>query len=203
MVTEVTSEQYTVFFASISASCTISYQVVDEGGAVGTFVPANPTYSGALTGGTPVTFTGQNSVTYSQTSIVVSKAFTPNQIQAGSTSVASVTLNVNQITGFATTLASGVAFSDALPANVTFAAVPNVAFGSGCNADGSNAQNYSITGTTISFTGLSFQYSGSAQPCIVSFSVTSSTVGAPLNVIASGGITSPPVRPTRRRRKRR
>ncbi len=183
-------ESVTITFASISASCTMTYQVVDEGGATGTFVPGNPTYAGTLTGGVPVTFTAQNNVTFSQTSIVVTKSFTPNQIQAGANSTADISLNVNPVTGFPVTLASGVSFSDSLPANVTFSASPNVQFGSGCNADGSNAQSYSIAGTTITFSGLAFENNGSPVPCVVSFSVTSSVVGAPLNVIPVGAVTS-------------
>ncbi|MBV9407705.1 MAG: hypothetical protein JO164_02710, partial [Candidatus Eremiobacteraeota bacterium] len=185
------SESFTVNIGSINASCTIGYDVIDEGGALGTFVPANPTYSGALTGGTPVASTGQNNVTFATTTINVTKAFNPNQIQAGGTSTADIALSVQQAGTLPTTQANGVGFADALPANVNFSPTPNVTFGAGCQAVGQPAPGFVIAGTTITFSNISLTTVGASQTvCHVQFDVTSNVVGAPLNQIGAGAITS-------------
>ena len=88
-------ESFTVALGTITQSCTIGYDVIDEAGVAGTFTPGNPTYSGALTGNTAVASTGINNVTFTAPQpIGVSKSFTPNQIQAGGTSTAQINLVV-------------------------------------------------------------------------------------------------------------
>jgi len=191
-------EKFTVAFASINATCTIGYDVIDEGGVLGTFTPGNSTYAGALTGNAPISYTGQNNVTFATTTLNISKAFTPNQIQAGGTSTTTVTLSVPQAGVLPVTQANGVSFSDALPANVDFAPAPNVSFDAGCQQPGQPAPAFAIAGTTITFTNISLITTGATQtPCTIGFDVTSSVVGAPLNQIpkntatSTSGITNP------------
>jgi len=191
-------EKFTVAFASINATCTIGYDVIDEGGVLGTFTPGNSTYAGALTGNAPISYTGQNNVTFATTTLNISKAFTPNQIQAGGTSNTSVVLSVPQAGVLPVTQANGVSFSDALPANVAFAPAPNVSFDAGCQQPGQPAPAFAIAGTTITFTNISLITNGATQtPCTIGFDVTSSVVGAPLNQIpkntatSTSGITNP------------
>ena len=88
---------------SLSATCTITYDVVDNGGVVGSFGPGTPILNSTLTGNANVNQSATNQVTFATTHLLVNKKFTPNQIQAGSTSVADITLTVAPISGFATT----------------------------------------------------------------------------------------------------
>jgi uncharacterized repeat protein (TIGR01451 family) len=192
-LTAVSATEVTIAFPTISATCVITYDVIDTTNTTGTFTPENPTYQGASTGNLPITFTATNNVQYAQTSITVQKVFTPNQIQAGATSVVDITLNVNAVSGFDPTQVTGVTFSDPLPTGVTLASSPNVGFTSGCQLTSPIAQSapsYSVSGTTITFSNLSFQYTTAAQPCDVTFTVTSSTTGSATNVIAPGAITA-------------
>jgi uncharacterized repeat protein (TIGR01451 family)/fimbrial isopeptide formation D2 family protein len=186
-------ESFSVNFGSgpINATCAIQYDVIDEGGVAGTFTAPNPTYTSSLSGGVSVAFTGTNAVTFASSNINITKAFAPNQIQAGATSTASVTVSVAGVAGFTQTQANGVAFSDALPANVTFASVPNVTFGAGCQVSGQPAPTSLITGSTISFSNISLLTVGTTtQPCTTGFTVTSSTLGAPVNQIPVHAVTS-------------
>ena len=184
-------ESFTVALGTINQTCTIGYDVIDEGGVTGTFTPGNPSYSGTVTGGTAVTSTGTNNVTFTAPApIGVSKSFVPNQIQAGGAATAQIALVVPKAGSLAVTQADGVAFTDTLPANLTFSPTPNVGF-SGCQQTGQPAPGYSIVGTSISFSNISLITNGTTETtCIVSFDVTSNVVGAPLNQIPTGAVTS-------------
>ncbi len=186
-------EQFTVTIGAISATCTIGYDVINEAATVvGTsYVPGNPTYSSTLTGGTAIPSTGQNSVTFATTTVNVTKSFTPNQIQSGGNSTTDIGLSAPQAGALARTQVNGIAFSDALPANVAFSPTPNVTFTAGCSQSAQPAPAFSISGTTISFTNISLLTVGTTETtCDVKFDVTSSIVGAPLNQIPAGAITS-------------
>jgi uncharacterized repeat protein (TIGR01451 family) len=183
-------ESFTVNVGTISATCTITYNVIDEGGVSGTFTPGNPSYTSQLSGGATASFTATNAVTFSTTNINITKAFSPNQIQSGSQATTSIGLTVSPVSGFTQTTANGVAYSDALPAGLSFATPANVAF-VGCQQTGQPAPSYAITGQTIAFSNLSLLTVGSTPTtCMASFSVTSTTLGARSNIIASGAITS-------------
>ena len=175
----------------IAATCTFTYDVIDEGGLTGTFTPGFSNYTSNLSGGLPSgNFTGTNAVTFSTTNINITKAFSPNQIQSGSTSVAGITVSVAGVAGFAQTTAQGVSVPDTLPANVTFASPPNVTFSAGCQQTGQPAPTYTIAGSTITASSISLLTVGAPTPCTVGFSVTSTVLGAPVNVIHAGDITS-------------
>jgi uncharacterized repeat protein (TIGR01451 family) len=176
---------------TLSATCTFTYNVIDEGGALGTFVPGTSSYTSNLTGGAghpSGSFTGTNAVTFASTNINITKAFTPNQIQAGSTSVAGITLSVAAIAGFAQTQALGVSVPDTLPANVSFASPANVTFSPGCQQVGQPAPSYVISGSTITASGISLDASQPA--CTIGFTVTSTVLGAPVNIIPAHAVTS-------------
>jgi uncharacterized repeat protein (TIGR01451 family) len=184
-------ESFTVAIPSINANCVISYDVIDEAGAVGSFAPQNPSYTSTLSGGASFAFTHTNTATFSTSNINISKSFTPNQIQAGGTAVASITLSVAGIPTFATTQANGVAFTDALPATVFFASTPNPTFSLGCQQTGQPAPQAVIAGTTIAFSNISLLTVGvGPTTCTVGFTVSSTTIGTPLNFIAAGAVTS-------------
>ncbi len=184
-------ESFVVAMPTISGTCDISYDVIDESGAVGTYVPANPTYSSTLTGGVTIAQTGTNNVTWASSNINITKSFTPNQIQAGSISTVDVKLSVAGVSGFPTTQINGVTFTDSLPSGVQFASVPSVAFTPTCQIAGQPAPSYVISGTSITFSNISSLTTGSTPAaCDATFDVTSSTIGAPLNVIAAHGVTS-------------
>ena len=181
---------------TIGATCTFTYNVIDEGppmaGIVGSFVPGSSSYTSNLTGGLPsATSGGTNAVTFSRSNINITKAFTPNQIQAGSTSTASITISVAGIAGFTQTVANGVSVPDTLPANVSFASPPNVTFSVGCQQTGQPAPTFAISGSTITASGISLLTVGAVTtPCTIGFNVTSSTLGAPVNVIGGNAVTS-------------
>jgi len=183
-------ESFTVNVGTISATCTITYNVIDEGGVSGSFTPAAPSYTSQLSGGATATFTATNAVTFATTNINITKAFSPNQIQSGSQSTTSIGLTVSGVSGFAQTTANGVAYSDTLPAGLSFATPANVTF-AGCQQTGQPAPSSTITGQTIAFSNLSLLTVGSTPTtCMASFSVTSTTLGARSNVIAPGAVTS-------------
>lgn len=184
-------ESFAVGVAAIDATCPLTYDVIDEAGAVGTFTPAYSSYTSRLTGGARVAFGPTNAVTFASSNINITGAFTPNQIQAGSTATANITLSAAPIAGFAQTQADGVAFTDVLPPSVSFATSPNVSFSPGCQAAGQPAPTAAIAGATIAFANISLLSVGTtAQSCTVSFSVTSTTLGAPIDRIAAGSVTS-------------
>lgn len=184
-------ESFSVALASINATCDITYGVVDEGGLTGTFAPANSTYASTLTGGATLTFGATNTVTFATTGFNLTKAFSPNQIQSGGISTVTITISVAPVAGFGTTPAYGIGVSDALPTNIVFAPTPSVAFGPGCQLTGQPAPSFAIAGTTIAFSNISTQTVGmTPTACNVTFNVTSSTIGAPLNTIPAGAITS-------------
>jgi uncharacterized repeat protein (TIGR01451 family) len=183
-------ESFTVNVGTISATCTITYNVIDEGGVAGSFTPAAPSYTSQLSGGATATFTATNAVTFATTNINITKAFSPNQIQSGSQATTSIGLTVAAVSGFTQTTANGVAYSDTLPAGLSFATPTNVAF-TGCQQTGQPAPSSTITGQTIAFSNISLLTVGStATTCAASFSVTSTTLGARSNVIPAGAITS-------------
>jgi uncharacterized repeat protein (TIGR01451 family) len=176
---------------SLAATCTITYSVIDNGGVVGSFGPGAPILNSNLTGNANVNQTATQQANWATTHILVNKKFTPNQIQAGSTSVADITVTVAPVSGYAQTEADGVNFDDTLPAGMSFAAVPNVAFSAGCQQTGQPAPSFTIVGNKISFSFSSLLAVGTTPVnCDATFSVTSSTVGAPLNTIAANDITS-------------
>ena len=185
-------ESFSVNVGAISATCTIQYDVIDEAGAAGTFVPGNPSYTSAQTGAGTASFTGQNNVTFATSNINVTKVFVPNQIQAGSVSTVQVTTSVAGLTApFTRTQANGVTFADNLPANVFFAPNPNVTYGPQCQVAGQPAPSSAIAGTSITFSNVSLLTVGVAtQPCTVTFDVTSSVLGAPQNTIPANTINS-------------
>ncbi len=186
-------ESFTVNVGAISATCTINYDVINEAGFSGSSgVPASPTYYSTATGGIghSVSFTATNQVNFATTTLNVTKKFTPNSIQAGSVATTQIGLTVNNVATFTQTQANGVTFSDSLPANVNFAAAPNITF-TGCQVAGQPAPVGTITGTTIAFTNISlFTTSSTATQCTVTFDVTSSILAAPINHIPAGTITS-------------
>ncbi len=185
-------ESFSVNVGAINATCTIQYDVIDEAGAAGTFVPGNPSYTSAQTGAGTASFTGQNNVTFATSNINVTKVFVPNQIQAGSVSTVQVTTSVAGLTApFTRTQANGVTFADNLPANVFFAPNPNVTYGPQCQVAGQPAPSSAIAGTSITFSNVSLLTVGVAtQPCTVTFDVTSSVLGAPQNTIPANTINS-------------
>jgi uncharacterized repeat protein (TIGR01451 family) len=183
---------FTVNAGTISQTCTITYNVIDVGGAQGTFTPAASTYSGTLTGNTPVAATGTNNVTFSTSNINITKQFLPaNNIHAGGVATAQIGLTVQGVfSGSRVTQANGVTFADALPANMAFAPAPNVNF-TGCTQAGQPAPSYVISGSTITLSNLTLFTTGSTQTtCNVDFDVTSSTLGSPTNTIAAHAVTS-------------
>ena len=195
-------ESFTVFVPSISATCTIGYDVINEVAVTSstTYQPGNSSYTSALTGcavGPPPAcpssqlFPHTNGATFSQSNINITKAFVPNQIQAGSTSVASITISVAGIPGYANTQANGVVVPDTLPANVFFAPTPNVTFSPGCQQTGQPAPSSAIVGSTITASTISLLTVGTTPTtCTIGFTVTSSVIGTPLNTIGAGAITS-------------
>ncbi|MBD5632857.1 MAG: DUF11 domain-containing protein, partial [Candidatus Eremiobacteraeota bacterium] len=106
-------EQFTATLGSINATCTIGYDVVDELGAVlSPTAPASSTYSSTLTGNSPIPSTATNNVAFATTTVNLTKAFSPNQLQSGGIATADVTLTVPQAGSLANTQANGIAFSD-------------------------------------------------------------------------------------------
>ena len=106
----------------------------------------------------------------------VSKSFSPSSIKTGDVSTVTITLaNAN---GFA---ATGVAFTDNLPAGVVNAAAPN-------------AQSTCGGSVTASAGGSSFSLSGGTIPangnCTVKVDVTATTAGSKTNTIPAGGVTT-------------
>jgi uncharacterized repeat protein (TIGR01451 family) len=176
---------------SLSATCTITYNVIDNGGVTGSFGPGTPILNSNLTGNTNQNQSATQQVTWTTTHLLVNKKFTPNQIQAGSTSVADITVTVAPISGYATTEADVIGFADALPSGMTFAPVPNVLFSAGCQQTGQPAPSFVISGATVTFSNVSVIAIGTTPTnCDVTFNVTSSTVGAPLNSIGATTLTS-------------
>jgi uncharacterized repeat protein (TIGR01451 family) len=176
---------------SLSATCTITYNVIDNGGVTGSFGPGTPILNSNLTGNTNQNQSATQQVTWTTTHLLVNKKFTPNQIQAGSTSVADITVTVAPISGYATTEADVIGFADSLPSGMTFAPVPNVLFSAGCQQTGQPAPSFVISGTMVTFSNVSVIAVGTTPTnCDVTFNVTSSTVGAPLNSIAASSLTS-------------
>ncbi len=184
---------FTVNAGTISQTCTITYSVIDVGGAQGTFTPAASSYSGALTGNAPIAATGTNNVTFSTSNINITKQFLPaNNIHAGGVATAEISLTVQGVfAGAQVTQANGVTFSDPLPANMSFAPVPNVTF-SGCTQPGQPAPSYAIAGSTITLSSLTLYTVGPATQttCNVNFDVTSDVLGSPTNAIAAHAVTS-------------
>jgi uncharacterized repeat protein (TIGR01451 family) len=188
------SESFTVTIPSINATCMIGYNIIDEGGATGTYTPGTPTYASALTGNTAVNGTGTNSATFSTSNINVSKTFLPtNQIHAGAVSTTSIGLTVTGVFGGSIpTQANGVTFTDVLPANLYFAPSPSVTF-PGCQQAGQPAPSYVISSApvAITFSNISLLTTGStATTCTIDFNVTSTVLGNPTNSIGAGAITS-------------
>ena len=184
-------EAFVTNAVTINANCTIRYDVIDELGASGSFAPANPTYTSMLSGGVAFAFAHQNTATFQTSNITISKAFAPNQIQAGGAAVASVTLSVDGIPGFASTQANGVTFPDTLPATVFFAANPNPTFAPGCQQAGQPAPSAVIAGNLITWSNISLLTNGTTPvPCSVGFTVSSVTLGTPTNVINAGDVHS-------------
>jgi uncharacterized repeat protein (TIGR01451 family) len=186
--------QFTVSIPEITgAPCTITYNVIDVGGATGTFTPGSSNYRSDLTGGSGsagVTTTGTNNVTFLTSSLNVTKSFSPSTIQAGSTATASVSVGVKQAGTLASTQANGVAYSDSLPTDTVFATNPNVTF-TNCQISGQPAPSYVINGTEISFSNLSMLTTGSTiTNCVVTFDVTSYLNGSRVNTIPASSITS-------------
>jgi uncharacterized repeat protein (TIGR01451 family) len=107
----------------------------------------------------------------------VAKAFTPAAILAGGTSTLTITLtnpNADAITG--------VAFTDAYPAGLVHAAVPNVS--STC---GSPTLTADAGGTELVVSDATIPANGS---CTVSVDVTSLTAGLYANELPAGSVTS-------------
>jgi uncharacterized repeat protein (TIGR01451 family) len=184
-------ESFTVDIASIDASCTIGYDVIDETSQTGTFTPGNPTYQSA-TVTTPNTFTGTNNVVYYGVSnINITKAFSPNQIQVGGTSTADITLSVAQFGSQATTQADGVGLTDTLPSGMVFSATPNVTFSAGCQQSGQPAPAYNITGSAITISNVSLlTVLATLGNCDIYFDVSGTAAGGPTNTIAASAVSS-------------
>jgi uncharacterized repeat protein (TIGR01451 family) len=175
-----------------TADCTITYSVIDVASGVFTKTPGQPVLTSNLTGGSPVNETAQNSVTFASSNININKAFTPtNQIQAGSTATADITVTVAPITGFTLTQANGVTFSDTLPTNMTFATGATVSFSAGCSTVAQGSAIGSISGTTASFSNVTLIANNTTPVnCDITFPVTSSTVGSQTNTIGAHVVTS-------------
>ncbi len=187
-------EGFTVNAPSLSSTCTITYNVINEqtgAAGKGTFAPGNSTYTS--TENVVTTTTGpSNNVTFYNTSINVNKTFSPIAIVAGSTSTASITLSVKPVSGLATTLATGVGFVDSLPTNLVFATPPNVTFSAGCQQTGQATPSGVISGTQLTVTNVSLIAVGTtATNCVVSFDTTSTSLGNVTNTLPVGAITSP------------
>jgi uncharacterized repeat protein (TIGR01451 family) len=189
-------EGFTVNAPTLSSTCTITYNVINEqtgAAGKGTFAPGSSTYTS--TENVVTTTTGAtNNVTFYNTSINVNKTFSPIAIVAGSTSTASITLSVKPVSGLATTLATGVGFVDSLPANLVFATTPNVTFSAGCQQTGQPTPSGVISGTQITVTNVSLIAVGTtATNCVVGFDTTSTALGNVTNTLPVGAITSPSV----------
>ena len=184
-------QSFTLSIPTISATCQFTYNVIDMAGTTGGLQPGNPTYTSSLTGGATFTAAHQGTATFQSSNINITKSFTPNQIQAGGTAVASITLDVQGIAGFAQTQANGVTFADSLPATVFFATPPNPTFGAGCQQAGQPVPSAGIAGTVITFSNISLLTVGAVPTtCTVGFAVSSTTIGTPLNFIAAHAVTS-------------
>ncbi len=184
---------FTVNAGTISQTCTITYNVIDVGGATGTYTPAAGSYSGTLTGNLPVAATGTNNVTFSTSNINITKQFLPaNNIHAGGVATAQIGLTVQGVFGGTkVTQANGVTFTDTLPTNMLFAPSPNVTF-TGCSQAGQPAPTSSIVGSSITLSNLTLYTVGPATQttCNVDFNVTSDVLGSPTNAIAAHAVTS-------------
>jgi hypothetical protein len=184
-------QSFQLTIPSISATCVVSYDVIDIASAAGSLSPANPSYTSTLSGGASFAFTRQGAANFQSSNIDIAKSFVPNQIQAGGTAVASITLSVEGVAGFATTQADGVTFADSLPATVFFASPPNATFSAGCQQTGQPAPAAAIVGTVITFSNISLLTNGTVPvTCTVGFTVSSTTIGTPLNFIAAGAVHS-------------
>jgi uncharacterized repeat protein (TIGR01451 family) len=184
-------QSFQLTIPSISATCVISYDVIDIASAAGSLFPKNPSYVSTLTGGASFAFPHQGAANFQTSNIDIAKSFTPNQIQAGGTAVASITLSVEGVAGFTKTQANGVTFQDSLPTNVFFAAAPNPTFSAGCQQTGQPLPSAVIAGTIITFNNISLLTNNTTPvTCTVGFTVSSTTIGTPLNFIAAGAVHS-------------
>jgi uncharacterized repeat protein (TIGR01451 family) len=187
------AETFTVSGASLSDSCTVTYNLVSQSGVVsGTaYSPGTSTYTSTENGGTSTTG-GSKNVTFYSTSLTVNQAFTPNSVTSGNSSTAKITLDVAGVSPqLANTQANGVTFTDVLPSNVTFATAPKVTFSAGCQQTGQSAPTDVISGTTITLANISLLTVGTTETdCNVTFDVTSYSLGNATSTIAAGGVTS-------------
>jgi hypothetical protein len=188
------NESFTVDFgsANMGPGCTINYNVINEPGFTGSATPGSPSYQSA-TMTTAYTSTATNSASFVAPSpITVTKAFAPNQIQAGGTSTVSVTLSIPQAGNLATTTATGVTFADVLPSGVSFS--PNLNFtatGCGTPASPSIGTDASSGNPKITFSNITLTTTAATPTsCTVTFDMTSNVLGAPLNIIPALAVTS-------------
>ena len=165
---------------SIDPSSTCLNPTVGVGGSCTVVVKMSPLSSGAQVAGvlniTAVPGSDSQTVSLNGTGVIpptVSLSFNPTQIASGATSVATVSLgNAN-----ATSL-SGASFTDTL---VNMSAVSG-AVGGTCA--GTLPTNLTAGTTALSFTGITIPPAG----CTVTFSVTSTNLGA--NPNSTSGVTS-------------
>ena len=119
----------------------------------------------------------------------LAKAFAPNTIWAGNTSVLSITITNNDPSNALTQLG----ITDTLPTNVVIAPTPGATLtGVGCS--GNASQNITAvagaSSVTLSSTALHpvTMAAGAGNKCVVSVNVTSGIQGAYINTIPAGAI---------------
>ncbi len=187
------AESFTVAVPSIGATCTINFNLVNEATVTGASA-AYPTGISTYTSNENVStspYTGVYGAFFYNTSLLINTTFAPTTISSGGTSVATIKLDVNGVAALTQTQANGVAFSDTLPANTSFAPMPNVTIGPSCQQTGQPTPSSVIAGSTISFSNISLLANGTTSvDCNISFSVTSTVLGNATNTIAASAVTS-------------
>ena len=119
----------------------------------------------------------------------LAKAFAPNTIWAGNTSVLSITITNNDPSNALTQLG----ITDTLPANVVIAPTPGATLtGAGCSGNASQnitavpgASSVTLSSTVLYPVTLA---AGAGNKCVVSVNVTSGIQGAYINTIPAGAI---------------
>jgi uncharacterized protein (TIGR03437 family) len=164
-----TALSFTGITIPASGSCTVIFSVTSSTAGAQTNAASGITTNQTAAG------TGSNTATLTVLSApTISKAFNPATIQSGGTSTVTLTLtNTNAVA------LTGGAFSDTL---VNMSAAGGAAAGT---CSGANTNSFTAGATSLSFSGIGIPSSGN---CTVTFSVTSTSIGAQTN--ATSGVTT-------------
>jgi uncharacterized repeat protein (TIGR01451 family) len=160
-----------------AASCTVSVTV--EGVLPGSHVNTVPANSVSSTQGATNSLPASATLTVSAPDVTLSKAFTPAIINPSG--ISTLTISVANTGPNAVNL-SALGLADTLPANVRIATLPDAS-----TTCGSGTVSAAPGGSTIDLTGGSVAASAT---CTVSVNVTSATLGAHVNTIPAGNVTS-------------